>query len=199
MIGIISARPTVQREGRQGQPRLHRVVLERHLEEDRERDHRAAQRDVLQQLPRDARPEVREREQARVEQRGLAGPLAPHEPPGEQCHRDGPDRDQQPDGLAALLPDENAEHESAHSEHGEDCAHDVDVSRSGVHHIVNELDLRQHDGDHDDLQAETDPPREVGSHKAADQRPHGGGDRGSGADQRVRLRPGSALEVPVDQ
>jgi len=73
-----------QRERRQGEARLHRVVLERHLKEDREHDHRAAQRDVLQQLARDPGGEVREPEQARVDQGRLPGPLAPHERVREQ-------------------------------------------------------------------------------------------------------------------
>ena len=79
-----------ERERRQGQAGLHRVVLERHLQEDRERDHRAAERDVLQQLPRDPGREVREREQAGIEQGQLPLPLAPHEPVGQSASATAP-------------------------------------------------------------------------------------------------------------
>ena len=42
----------VRDSGRQRQARLHRVVLQRHLEEQRQRDHRSAQRDLLEHLCR---------------------------------------------------------------------------------------------------------------------------------------------------
>ena len=44
-----------QRQGSQRQPGLHGVVLEGHLQEERQRDHRAAQGDLLQQLSTDCR------------------------------------------------------------------------------------------------------------------------------------------------
>ena len=65
-------REHAQRQRRERQPRLHRVVLERHLQEDREGDHRPAQRDLLQRLLGDPEAEVREPEQVGVEQRHLA-------------------------------------------------------------------------------------------------------------------------------
>ena len=83
--------------------------------------------------------------------------------------------------------------------HREDRADHVDLPRPGVGHVVDELDLGQHDRDHDDLEPEADAPREVRGHEATEQRPDRGRDRGSGADQRVGLRPSRALEVPVDQ
>ncbi len=73
-----------QRQRGQGQARLQGVVLERHLEEQREGDHGAAQRDLLQHLARDPGGEVRMPEQVRVEQGHLARALAPDEPPREQ-------------------------------------------------------------------------------------------------------------------
>ena len=83
--------------------------------------------------------------------------LAAHEPVGEQRERDRSDRDQQPDVLASFLPDEDAEHEAAHPEHGEDRADHVDLPRPGVGHVVDELDLGEHDRDDDDLEPETRP------------------------------------------
>ena len=62
-----------------------------------------------------------------------------------------------------------------------------------------EAQAAEHDGYDDRLQQEPDAPRERRRDEPADQRPDGGGDRGGGADQGVRLRPGRALEVPVDQ
>ena len=142
---------------------------------------------------------MREPEQARVEQGRLPRPLAPHKPVGEQRKGDRSDRDQQSDELAAFLPDENAEHEAAHAEHREDRADQVDLPRPRVGHVTDELDLRQHDRDHDDLEPEADTPREVRRHKATQQRPNRCRDRGSGPDQRIRPRASRALEVPVDQ
>ena len=69
---------------------------------------------------------------------------------------------------------------AAHADHGEDRADDVDLARPRVGHVVDELDLRQHDRDHDDLEPEADAPREVGGHEATDQRPDRGRDRGRG-------------------
>ena len=74
-------REHAQRERRERQPCLERVVLEHHLEVDRERDHQPAERDLLQRLGRDPEPEVLRREEAGVEQRRLALALAPPEPP----------------------------------------------------------------------------------------------------------------------
>ena len=87
-------------EHRQGErsdreARLQRVVLELDLQEDRQRDHRPAERHVLQQLPGDPDPEGRELEQVRIEQGHLALAMPPHEPAGERPQRDGADRDQQ--------------------------------------------------------------------------------------------------------
>ena len=73
-----------QRQGRQRQAGLERVVLEGHLEEQRQRDHRPAQGDLLQHLTRDPGGEVRVPEQVRVEQGHLPLALAPDQPPGEQ-------------------------------------------------------------------------------------------------------------------
>ena len=128
------------------------------------------------------------REQVGVEQRRLALALAAHQPPGQPGHRDRADRDQRGDGLAAFLPHQDAEHDAAHAEHGQDGADEVDAPGSGVRDVVDELDARQHDRDDDDLEQERDPPRQVRGDEAAEQRPDGGGDRRRGADQRVDLR-----------
>ena len=89
--------------------------------------------------------------------------LAAHEPPGEQRERDRADRDQQADELAAFLPDEDAEHEPAHPDHREDRPDEVDLPRPRVGDVVDELDLGQHDRDHDDLEPEADAPGQVAS------------------------------------
>jgi hypothetical protein len=80
-----------QRDGehRQGQRRerqacFERVVLEHHLQVDRQRDHHPAEGDLLERLAGDAEPEVLRREEADVEKRRLPLPLAPLEPPDER-------------------------------------------------------------------------------------------------------------------
>src|SRR4029453_2211421 len=107
-------REHAQRQRREREARLERVVLEHHLEVDRERDHHPAERDLLERLARDPEPEVLRREEADVEECRLALALPPLQPPHERPERDETRSDERDDGLAALLPDEDAEHEAAH-------------------------------------------------------------------------------------
>jgi hypothetical protein len=72
-----------QRQRRERQAGLHRVVLQHHLQVDRQRDHQPAERNLLQCLRRDAEAEVRRPEQLGIDQRRLALALALDEPPGE--------------------------------------------------------------------------------------------------------------------
>ena len=80
----------------------------------------------------DPEAEVLRAEEVGVDQRGLALALALDEPPRERAERDEADGEQRDDGAAALLPDEDAEHDAAHAERGEDRADDVDASVAGV-------------------------------------------------------------------
>ena len=142
---------------------------------------------------------MREPEQARVEERHLPFPLATDEPVREERQRNGSNRHQQADRLAAFLPDEDPEHEAAHAEHGKDGSDEVDLPRPGVGHIVHELDLGQHDRDDDDLEEKADAPGQIGGDEPTEQRPDGGGDRSCCSDQRVGLGARIALEVPMDE
>jgi hypothetical protein len=67
-------------------------------------------------------------EQVRVEQGHLSLAFAPDEPPGQHRERHGPDRHQQADVLAALLPDQDPQHDAAHADDGQDGADDVDLA-----------------------------------------------------------------------
>jgi hypothetical protein len=49
-----------------------------------------------------------------VDQRRLAAALAPQQPPDERAHGDRAGRDERGDRLAALLPDQDPEHDAAH-------------------------------------------------------------------------------------
>ena len=62
-----------------------------------------------------------------------------------------------------------------------------DLPGSGVRHVVDQPDARQHNHDDDVLEQERDPPRQVGRDEPSDQRADRGGDRGRGPDQRVGL------------
>ena len=77
-----------QRKRRQRQTGLHGVVLEHHLEEDRQRDHHAAERDLLQHLLGNPDPEMRGPEQIRIQQGQFVLALAPDQPPGECRERE---------------------------------------------------------------------------------------------------------------
>ena len=188
-----------QRERSDGQARLQGVVLELDLQEDRQRDHRPAERDVLEHLPGEPDPEVREREQLRIEQRHLPLAVAPHEPAGERPQRERADRDQQQDVVPALLPHEDAEHHAAHPDHGQDRAAQVDLPLPRVRDVLEQPELRQHDRDDHGLEQEADAPRQVGGDEAAEERADRGGDRGRRSDERIGLLLRRPLEVAVDE
>jgi hypothetical protein len=99
---------------------------------------------------------------------GLAVPLAPHEPGGQQGHGDHADQQQRGDGLAALLPHEDAEHDAAHAEHRQDGTDRVDVAIARVGRIAHPLDVEQDDRDDHDLEREPHAPREVRGDEAAE-------------------------------
>ena len=188
-----------QRERSEGQAGLQRVVFERDLEKDRQRDHRAAQGDVLERLLGDPDPEVGVAEKVRVEQGRLSFAVAPHQPTGQRPERERADRDRQPDELAPLLPDQNPQDHAAHADDREDGPRSVDLAGAGVGDVADELDVEQDDRDHDQLEEEADPPREEGRHEAAKERPDRSRDGGR------RRQPGHtpssalALEVAADQ
>ena len=90
------------------------------------------------------------------------------------------------DGLAALLPDEDAEHDAAHADHRQDRADDVERRAARCRGRRGRARCPTARCDDDRLEEEGDAPRQVGGDEAADQRPDGGGDRGRRPDQRVR-------------
>ena len=145
-------REHAERKRRHRQAGLQRVVFERHLQEDRQRDDRAAHGDLLQHLLGGADPEVREPEQVRVEEGRLGFALLSHEPVGQRSERDRTDRDEQPDQLAAFLPHQNAEDDATHADHGEDRTDPVDLARSGVGHVADKFDPGEHHHDDDGLE-----------------------------------------------
>ena len=188
-----------ERERGQRQARLQRVVFEDHLQVDRDGDHRAAERDVLEHLPGDPEPEQLGREQRRIDQRRLALALPAHEPVREPGEGDGADRQEQADGFAALLPDEDAQHQAAHAEDRQNGADEVDLARACVRRVTDESDARQHDRDDDDLEQERDAVGEVRGDEAADQGSDGRCDRGRRPDQGVGRLLGRPFEVAVDE
>ena len=122
-----------------------------------------------------------------------------HQPIGERRQRHGSDQQQRADPLAAFLPHQDAEHDAAHAEDGEDGTHGVDATRSGIGHIGDEFDAGKHDGDDDDLEQEPDAPRHRCGDEAAEQRSHRRGDRRGRPDQCVDLLLGRPFEVAVDE
>ena len=63
---------------------------------------------------------------------GLPGRLRRTSHQASAAERDGADRDQGADRLAALLPHEDAEHDAAHADDRQDRADDVDAAVAGV-------------------------------------------------------------------
>ena len=86
---------------------------------------------------------------------GLPSRLRRTEPVDERAEGERAEREQRADRLAALLPHEDAEHDAAHADDGEERADRVDAARARVRHVTDELDARQHDGDDHDLAAGT--------------------------------------------
>src|SRR5256885_264397 len=73
--------------GAGGEPRLHGVVLQRHLQEQRQDDHRPTEGDLLEHLLGNADAEVQVLEQVRIQQGGLTAALARDEPIGQRSER----------------------------------------------------------------------------------------------------------------
>jgi hypothetical protein len=156
-----------QRERGERQAGLHRVVLEHHLQEDRQCDHRAAESYPLEHLLGDPVPEDLGSEEVGIQQCRFALTLAPHEP-GHQCaQRHRTDRQQGGDGLPAFLPHEYAEHDAPHAQDREDRTDRVDAPGSGVRHVADEPDADQHDRDDDILEQQDDAPQQIGGDEAS--------------------------------
>ena len=188
-----------QRERRDRESGLQRVVLEHHLQVDREHDHRAAEGDLLQQLAARSGSEHLRLEERRVEQRGLAAALATAQPEHEEAEPEHADADDQADVAAALLPHQDAGHDAAHADDRQQRADEVDRPLAVVRHVLHEADAGQHDGDDDGLEREADPPREERGDESAEQRADRGGDGGGGPDEGVHPLLLGALEVAVDE
>ena len=139
------------------------------------------------------------REQPRVEQRRLPLTLAAYQPERQRDQPDCSAHDERRHRFAALLPDQDAQHDTAHSHDGQGRADQVDLAWAGVGDVAHELDVGEHDGDHHDLEEEADSPRQERRDEPSEQRPDRRGDRGGGTDQRVGLLPGRAVEVPMDE
>jgi hypothetical protein len=148
-----------ERQRRDRQARQHRVVLEHHLQVDGQGDHEAAQRDLLRHLVRDAQAERLGTEQLGVDEGGPSPALSPDEPPGQGPQPEDAQRDQGGDGLAALLPHEDAEDDAAHADHREHRADRVDVAVARVRRVAHEPDVDQDHRDDHDLEQEPDAPR----------------------------------------
>jgi hypothetical protein len=133
------------------EPRLQGVVLEHHLEVDREGDHHPAERDLLERLAGDPQAEVLRLEQVGVDQRRLPLALAFPQPPRERAEADPADRDQRADHGAAPFLDEDPEHDAAHPERGQDRADDVDAAVARVRHVVDAPAADEDDRDDHDL------------------------------------------------
>ena len=191
-------------EHREGQgcerdARLERVVAPDQLEVDRQDDQEPAQRDLLEQDLGDAVAEQLGREQGWIEQRGLALALASDEPVHQAHHRSRADREEQRDGLAALLPREDPDDEAAHADHREERPRNVDRPVSGVGHVTDAAAPQKDDCDDERLDHEPDAPRQERRDQASDQGTDRSGNRSRRTDQREHLRAGLPLEVAVDQ
>ena len=67
-------------------------------------------------------------EEVRVEQGHLPAALAPDQPPGQEHERHDPEGHQEADELTALLPDQDPEDHTAHTDDGQDRTDHVDLA-----------------------------------------------------------------------
>ena len=121
------------------------------------------------------------------------------EPPPQQPERHDAGHDQDPDGLRALLPGEDAEHDATHAQHGQERADGIETSIAGVRDVLHEPDAGKDDPDDDELEEEADPPRQERRDEAAEQRSDRRRDRRRGTHERIHPLLGSAFEVAVDE
>ena len=138
-------------------------------------------------------------EQIRVQQRGLALPLAADQPVGEGGQHHGTEAHDQSHIAAALLPHEDAEDEATHADDGEDGAHGVDLARPGVGNVLDQANLGEHHQNDQCLEPEPHPPGQVRREKTPQERTDGGCDRRRGSDQCIRPLLGAPSEVAVDE
>ena len=116
-------------------------------------DHGAAEGDLLEHLPADPQPEDLRWNRSGSSSVDLALAFAPHEPVAEAASPTAPDRQEAPDGLAALLPDQDPEHDAAHADDREDGPDEVDAAVAGVGHVLDQPDPGQDDRDDDEPRA----------------------------------------------
>ena len=169
-----------QRQRRQREAGLQRVVLQVELEVDRQRDHQPAQGDVLQDALPDAEVEELLLEEIGVEERGLALALPPDQPAEQRNREDDAGAHQQAHRLAALLPGQDAEHEQAHAEHRQRRADRVDAAVAGEGDVADQAaDPARTPRDDERLDGEARRARRAAS----------SGNRRSAARSRRRSRP----------
>ena len=187
-----------QRERRERDAGLQRVVSEVELEVDGQCDEEAAEGDVLQDALADPEAEELGLEEVGVEERGLALALAAAEPPDER--NESRSRDEEgADRLAALLPHQYPEHQQGHRQGGPERPDEVDAPVAGEGHLADQPAAQQHAGDDHRLEQEADSPRKEGGQGAADEGADRRGDGARRADHREDLGLHLPLEVAVDQ
>ena len=138
-------------------------------------------------------------EEIGIDQRRFALPLATDNPGGKTKERDSAADQNRQHILSALLPDQDAEHDAAHAQDGEEPTHDVDLSTARIRHVTHHLDAGEHDADDHYLKQEGDSPGEKGSNEPAQQRSDGGRNGGSCTDECIDPLLGCSLEVAMDE
>jgi hypothetical protein len=150
-------------------------------------------------LSGDPEPEDLRLEQVRVEQRRLPLSLSPPQPVRERSERQDAEPDDEPNEFASLLPHEDAEHDAAHPDDGEDRADGVDTTGPGVRHVPHEPDAGQNDRDDGVLEQKGDAPRQIGGDESSEQWSNRGCNRSGGPHECICLLLGRSLEVAVDE
>jgi hypothetical protein len=91
-------------------------------------------------------------EEVWVDQRRFALPPATNQPEGKASERNCAADQNRQHVLAALLPDQDAEHDAAHTEDRQQRTHDIYLSAAGIRHVMHQLDAGEHHTDDHHLQ-----------------------------------------------
>ena len=195
-----ATREHAQRQRRQRQAGLHGVVLEDHLQEDRQGDHQPAEGDLLHHLPRDPEPErlptgTGQGRSASACQRACAGPATRRAAPWRWRRRPMSAATDSPPSCQTRMPSTIPPMPTT------DSTDPTTSTDRGPVYGTSRTSLMpdEHERDDQRLEQEGDPPREVRRDEPAEQRTDRGGDGCGRPDQGVRLLLHRPFEVAVDQ
>ena len=118
-------------------------------------------------------------------------PPATNQPEGKASERNCAADQNRQHVLAALLPDQDAEHDAAHTEDGQERTHDIHLSAACIRHVMHQLDHH--------LEQKGDSPGEEGGDKPPKQGSDCGRYGSRCTDECIDPLLGCSLEIAMDE